>query len=80
MRLIDELNVLHASYVESINIAVGHDDIRAAEQLAAQYDDEAITLIAEREGKTHLLPLQRGPVVDTPLRRLVARLGLSHAA
>lgn len=81
MRLIDELNDLHGSYVEAINVAVGHDDLATAERLAAEYDDAAITLIAEREGKTHLLPLQRrGPVADTPLRRLVARLGLSRAA
>ena len=74
MRLIDELNDLHASYVEAINVAVSNDDLEGAERLAAEYDDAAITLIAEREGKTHLLPLKRGPVTDTPLRRLVARL------
>ena len=80
MRLIDELNALHASYVDAINTAVAHDDLVAAERLAAEYDDAAITLVAERAGKTHLLPLQRGPVVDSPLRRLVARLRLPRAA
>ena len=80
MRLIDELNDLHASYVDAINSAVARDDVAAAERLATEYDDAAVTLVAEREGKTHLLPLQRGPVIDTPLRRLVARLRLPRAA
>lgn len=80
MRLIDELNELHASYVEAINTAIEANNPDGAERLAAEYDDAAIHLIAEREGKTHLLPIQRGPVVDTPLRRMVARLRLARAA
>lgn len=80
MRLIEELNQLHDSYVEAINSAVGADDPAGAERLAAEYDDAATTLVAEREGRTHLLPLRRGPVLDTPLRRLVSRLRLSRAA
>ncbi len=80
MRLIDELNALHSSYVEAINLAVDRDDLTGAERLAAEYDDAAITLCAERENKTHLLPLQRGPVVDPPLRRLVTRLRTPRAA
>ena len=59
----------------SINLAVEEDDLVRAEQLAQAYDDEAIRLIAAREGKTHLLPLARPTRVETPLRRLVARLG-----
>ena len=51
-----------------------------AEQLAQAYDDEAIRLIAEREGKTHLLPITRPRRVETPLRRLVARLRATRAA
>ena len=51
-----------------------------AEQLAQAYDDEAIRLIAEREGKTHLLPISRPRRVETPLRRLVSRLRASRAA
>lgn len=80
MRLIDELNDLHASYVDAINTAVARDDLAAAERLAAEYDDDAVTLVAEREGKTHLLPLRRGQVTDTPLRRLIARLRSTRAA
>ncbi len=80
MRLIDELNDLHASYVDAINTAVARDDLAAAERLAAEYDDAAVTLVAEREGLTHLLPLHRKPVTDTPLRRLVARLRATRAA
>lgn len=57
MRLIDELNELHASYVEAVNAAVAADDLERAERLAAAYDDDALRLVAEREGKTHLLPL-----------------------
>jgi hypothetical protein len=80
MRLVDELNVLHDSYVTSINLAVEENDLVRAEQLAQAYDDEAITLIATREGKLHLLPLVRPARVDTPLRRWVARLRAHRAA
>jgi hypothetical protein len=59
MRLVDELNVLHDSSVTAINTAVQQNDGDRAEQLARSYDDEAIRLIAEREGKTHLLPISR---------------------
>ena len=80
MRLVDELNVLHDSYVTAVNIAVEQNDENLAEQLAQAYDDEAIRLIAEREGKTHLLPITRPRRVETPLRRLVARLRVTRAA
>lgn len=80
MRLIDELNELHASYVYAINTAVGEDDLARAERLAEEYDDAAIQLIAEREGKTHLLPIERPGTIETPLRRMVARLRLRRAA
>lgn len=81
MRLIDELNEMHASYVEAVNTAVAEDDLERAERLAAAYDDDALRLVAEREGKAHLLPLDRA-TPDTPLRRLVARLRVagSHRA
>ena len=80
MRLIDELNDLHASYVRAINQAVRHDDLERAERLAEAYDADAIQLIAEREGKTHLLPIRRPAAPDSPLRRLVARLRTARAA
>ncbi|MEJ7794113.1 MAG: hypothetical protein WKF50_01060 [Nocardioides sp.] len=80
MRLIDELNELYASYVHAINAAVAGDDVARAERLAEGYDEDAIRLIAEREGKTHLLPIQRPAAPETPLRRLVARLRLARAA
>ncbi len=79
MRLIDELNELYATYVHAINTAVTAGDLDRAEQLAAEYDDDAVRLVAEWEGKTHLLPLVR-PVPETPLRRLVARLRVPRAA
>jgi hypothetical protein len=80
MRLIDELNELHASYVRAVNTAVESDDLERAERLAEAYDADAIQLIAEREGKTHLLPIRRPAEPETPLRRLVRRLHLSRAA
>ena len=78
--LLEELNELHASYVEAINVAIDEDDPARAEALAAAYDDDAIQLVAEREGKTHLLPIRRPVRYDTPLRRLVKRLSRSRAA
>ena len=80
MRLVDELNVLHDSYVTAVNAAVEQNDVLRAEQLAQAYDDEAIRLIAEREGLTHLLPITRPRRVETPLRRMVARLRATRAA
>ena len=87
-RLIDELNALHASYVDAINAAVAHDDVTTAADLAADYDRDAILLMAEREGRQDLLPLfgldaDGGRVSvqrDTPLRRLVQRVGALRAA
>lgn len=80
MRLVDELNVLHSSYVTAINGAIEQNDLVRAEQLAHAYDDEAIRLIAEREGKTHLLPIRRPASVETPLRRWISRLRAGLAA
>lgn len=80
MRLIDELNELHASYVRAVNVAVESDDLERAERLAEAYDTDAIRLVAEREGKTHLLPIRPSSEPDSPLRRLVARLRLDRAA
>jgi hypothetical protein len=80
MRLVDELNLVHDTYVIAVNSAVEQNDLVLAEQLAQAYDDEAIRLIAEREGKTHLLPITRPRRVETPLRRLAARLRANRAA
>ena len=80
MRLIDELDTLHASYVRAINVAVADDDLARAERLAEEYDHDAIQLIAEREGKTHLLPIRRPQPADSSLRRLVRSLRAGRAA
>jgi hypothetical protein len=80
MRLIDELNELHASYVRAINAAVAEDDYALADQLAEAYDDDAVRLVAEREGKTHLLPIQRPEAHESSLRRLVRMLRAGRAA
>jgi hypothetical protein len=79
-RLIDELNVLHDGYVEAINLAVAADDLDRAHRLAAEYDEEAIVLIAVHEGKTHLLPISRPQPADSGLRMLVRRLTSRRAA
>ena len=57
-RLIDDLNVLHASYVAAINSAIESGDDTIVAELAADYDRDATFMVAEREGKTHLLPLR----------------------
>lgn len=79
-RLVDEIDALHARYVEAINLAVAADDLPRADELAAAYDAEAIALIAEREGLTHLLPLRRPRQPDSRLRALVRRLTSHRAA
>jgi hypothetical protein len=79
-RLIDELNELHTHYAEAIERAVAEDNYPKAEGLAAAYDLDAVQLVAEREGKTHLLPLFRTATPDTPLRRLISRVTAARAA
>jgi hypothetical protein len=80
MRLIDELNELHDDYAMKIEAAIGRDDLETAEQLAQGYEDDAIQLMAEREGLTHLLPLERPVAHESSLHRLVRRLRPSRAA
>lgn len=80
MRLIDELNELHDFYASKIEAAIGRDDVEAAERLAQGYEDDAIVLMAEREGLTHLLPLQRSVSHESSLHRLARRLRPSRAA
>ena len=87
-RLIDELDALHAHYVDAINTAVSTDDTALAAELAASYDRDALLLMAEREGRQDLLPLfglrpDGGELTverDTPLRRLVSRVAALRAA
>jgi hypothetical protein len=79
-RLTDDLNTLHDGYVSAINIAVADDDYDRANRLAAEYDEEAVQLVAEREGKTHLLPIRRPEHADAGLRQLVRRLTARRAA
>ena len=79
-RLIDDLNTLHDRYVAAVNNAVAADDLERAHRLAAEYDQEAIEMIAEREGKTHLLPIRRPHTSDSGLRALIRRLATGHAA
>ena len=69
--LIQDLDALHATYVVAVNEAVEADDPARAEALALAYEDDAIQLMAEREGLTHLLPLRRRRPADSRLRRIV---------
>jgi hypothetical protein len=78
--LLEELNDLHASYVEAVNHAVAEDDLARADELAHGYDSAAILLVAEREGKAHLLPIRRPVVRDSHLRRLIRRRSSAKAA
>jgi hypothetical protein len=80
MRLIDELNELHDSYARKIEVALAHDDVTLAEQLAQGYEDDAVLLMAERENLTHLLPLPRFGTRESTLRGVVRRLRSRHAA
>jgi hypothetical protein len=79
-RLIDDLNTLHDGFVVAINLAVADNDLDRADRLAAEYDEEAIQLIAVREGRTDLLPLHRPAHSDSGLRALVRRLTHHQAA
>jgi len=79
-RLIDDLNALHDGYVAAVNHAVAGDDLERAHRLAAEYDEEAIEMIAEREGRTDLLPIRRPHPSDSGLRALIRRLTTGFAA
>ena len=74
MRLIDELNELHDHYARRIDEVVARDDLEGAESLAHAYETDAVQLMAEREGLTHLLPLPAFGTRESSLRRVVRRL------
>ena len=79
-RLIDDLNALHDRYVESVNTAVGENDLDRADRLAAEYDEEAILMIALHEGRTDMLPLRRPRHADSGLRSMIRRITQHRAA
>jgi hypothetical protein len=78
--LVQDLDAMHADYVEAINAAVAEGDDARAYDLATEYDHQAVWMIADRENRTHLLPLDRGLSPDTSLRRLAKRLTARSAA
>lgn len=80
MRLIDELNQLHDHYRVQIEAAVAADDVALAERLAQAYEDDAVQLMAEREGLTSMLPLTPQARPASVLRRMVDRLRSRVAA
>ena len=80
MRLIDELNELHDYYASKIEVAASRDDLVSAASLAQAYEDDAVRLMAEREGLTHLLPLPPFGRRESALRRTVRRLRAGRAA
>ena len=59
MTLLQELDQMHANYVDAVNSAVETGDTDLAEELGRSYDHEATILVAVRENKTDLLPLVR---------------------
>ena len=79
-RLIDDLDALHDRFAEAVNVAVASDDLARADQLAAEYDEEAILMIAVHEGRTHQLPIRRPHGTDSRLRALLRRLSAHRAA
>ena len=79
-RLIDDLNALHDGYVEAVNLAVESNDLDRADRLAAEYDEEAILMIALHEGRTDMLPLRRPRHTDSGLRSMIRRITQHRAA
>jgi hypothetical protein len=79
-RLVGRLDALHARYVDGVNAAVAADDLTRAESLATAYDVQGTQLVAEHEGLTHLLPLQRQGRPDSRLRARLRRLTQHRAA
>jgi hypothetical protein len=79
-RLIDDLDALHARFVESVNLAIEEDDLARADRLAAEYDDEAISMIARHEGRTDQLSLRRPTHADSGLRARIRRFTHHRAA
>jgi hypothetical protein len=77
-RLVAKLDVLHDAYAEAINYAIAAGDDARVADLAAAYDEEAIRMVADHEGKTHLLPLVRRTAV--PPRRRTWRRGPADRA
>ncbi|HET6563495.1 MAG TPA: hypothetical protein VFG72_16630 [Marmoricola sp.] len=75
-----ELDQLHDEYVVAVNQAIADGALDRAEELAASYDQDAVELVADREGLTHLLPIQLPVRHDSALRRLVRRHSASSAA
>ncbi len=79
-RLTEDLNALHDRYVDAVNFAVAENDLDRADALASMYDEEAILMIAEHEGRTDMLPIRRPSHADSGLRALVRRLTRHPAA
>ena len=87
-RLIDELDALHSSYVGALNTAVDAGRHTLVDELAADYERDAILLMAEREGRQDLLGhfgMDRdgnrlAAVRATPLRRLANTFSAKRAA
>jgi len=75
-----ELDQLHDEYVVAVNQAIADGALDRAEELAAAYDNDAVELVADREGLTHLLPIRQPVRPESPLRRLVERHRTSSAA
>lgn len=75
-----ELDQLHDEYVVAVNQAIADGALDRAEELAAAYDDDAVELVADREGLTHLLPIDQPVRHESALRQLVRRHRANPAA
>jgi hypothetical protein len=75
-----ELDQLHDEYVVAVNQAIADGALDRAEQLAASYDADAVELVADREGLTHLLPIEQPVRHESALRRIVRRATSAPAA
>ena len=80
LTLRQELDQLHGEYVVAVNQAIADGALDRAEELAAAYDSDAVELVADREGLTHLLPIRQPVRHGSVLRRLVERHKHSSAA
>ena len=73
-----EIDALHDSYVEAVNVAIADDDLARAEELASRFDEDTLDVFV-RHGRIAPLPTTVRPS-SSAVRRLVERLSGSRAA
>lgn len=78
-RLIEDLESLHASYVDAINHAIGSGDEALAAEMADEYARDTLLLVADHERRPDRVQHSMTEL-NTPLRRVAARLAALRAA